>query len=476
MVATVRELLGFIRAVVREVTPYQQRVAEVGRARCTGVLHGRLGPARYNVIGFGAMPVLLLHYHEIWLKGGNRNFFIRKLKQAIEQSLSDLPLQSVRHQDNRIVVRLGEANAKPDLALEEAISRIRKIPGVAYFAVAREIEPVKASILETGSRLMAGLDFHTYRVRVKRSAKSLPFGSQEIARELGARIGEDAVAAGREVRVDLGNAEATCYVEVTPNRALLFTEKIPGAGGLPPATAGRLVCLLSGGFDSAVAAYKIIKRGVRLTFVHFHGDPSRPGEESSPIARELVRVLTPYQGVSHLYLVPFSDLQREVVAAAPQEFRILIYRRLMLRIAERIAFRRRAHGTVTGDAIAQVASQTLQNMEAVDAAASMPIYRPLVGDDKQDILALAKEIGTYDISTEPFTDCCPMFMPKSPRIFSTVAEVNEAESNLDISEMVKRGTRGARREIYEYAGGEVRERISAPETNIASAKSAPVAG
>ena len=185
------------------------------------------------------MPVLLLHYHEIWLKGGNRNFFIRKLKQAIEQSLSDLPLRSVRHQDNRIVVRLGEANANPDSALEQAISRIRKIPGVAYFAVAREIEPVKAAILETGSRLMAGLDFHTYRVRVKRSAKSLPFGSQEIARELGARIGEDAAAAGRDVRVDLGSADATCYVEVTPNRALLFTEKIPGAGGLPPATAGR---------------------------------------------------------------------------------------------------------------------------------------------------------------------------------------------------------------------------------------------
>ena len=224
-------------------------------------------------------------------------------------------------------------------------------------------------------------------------------------------------------------------------------------------TAGRLVCLLSGGFDSGVAAYKIIKRGVRLSFVHFYGAPARVGEDSPPIARELVRVLTPYQGASRLHLVPFADIQRQVVASAPEAFRILIYRRLMLRIAEKIAWRDKAHGVVTGDSIAQVASQTLQNMEAVNAAARMPVYRPLVGDDKQDILDLAKKIGTYEISAEPFTDCCPIYLPKSPRIFSSIRELDAAEIDLDVEALVRQGVAGSHKEVYEYRNGSVRERV-----------------
>ena len=400
------------------------------------------------------MPVLILHYHEIWLKGCNRNFFIQKLKMAVKDALEGLDAKRPVNEEHRIRIRLPS-----DEATAEAIERLKKVPGIAYMALATECEPHLDTIIETGSKLMADGEFHTYRVRARRSQKSIPFRSMDIGRQLGRRIGLDAQAAGRQVKVDLDNAEATCFVEVTPSRALLYRDKIPGLGGLPTGSAGKLVCLLSGGFDSAVAAFKIIKRGVRITFVHFYSPPARAGEDSPPIARELVKVLTPYQGLSRLYLVPFGDIQREVVVSAPESYRILLYRRLMLRIAERIAYREDAHGIITGDSISQVASQTLQNMEAVSSAATLPIYRPLVGDDKLDILDLAQKIGTYDISCGPFTDCCPMFLPKSPRIFARIAELDDVENNLDIRRLVWNGTSGAVKEMYEYRGGEVRLRL-----------------
>jgi len=403
---------------------------------------------------FPVMPVLILHYHEIWLKGCNRNFFIQKLKLSVTEALEGLDAKKPVNEEHRIRISLPS-----DEATTEAIERLKKLPGIAYMALATECEPVLDTIIEAGSKLMADAEFRTYRVRARRSQKSIPFRSMEIGRQLGHRIGLDAQAAGRQVKVDLNNAEATCFVEVTPSRALLYRDKIPGLGGLPTGSAGKLVCLLSGGFDSAVAAFKIIKRGVRITFVHFYSPPARAGEDSPPIARRLVKVLTPYQGLSRLYLVPFGDIQREVVVSAPESYRILLYRRLMLRIAERIAYREDAHGIITGDSISQVASQTLQNMEAVSSAATLPIYRPLVGDDKQDILDLAQKIGTYDISCEPFTDCCPMFLPKSPRIFANIAELDGVENNLDIRKLVWNGTAGAVKEMYEYRGGEVRPRL-----------------
>jgi thiamine biosynthesis protein ThiI len=407
------------------------------------------------------MPVLILHYHEIWLKGRNRKFFTAKLKEAIKSTLEGLPAGKVRHEESRILVELDTAGGPDEQAtLIEAVRRLTKVPGIAYLAIAKEVPPELDEIVEQASELMLDVPFQTFAVRAKRSRKTFPFRSSDIHRQLGRRIEEKMQAAGRPVKVNLDNPEVTCHIEVLEHRALVYTEKIPGLGGLPTGTAGRLVCLLSGGFDSAIAAYKIMRRGVRLCFVHFYGNPAQPGEDSPPIARELVKVLTPYQGRALLYLIPFTELQQQVVASAPQAVRILLYRRLMLRIAERIARRERAHGTVTGDSIAQVASQTLQNMAAVGSVATMPVYRPLVADDKQEILDTARRIGTYDISSEPFTDCCPIFLPKSPRIFSTIEELDAAEASLDIPAMVKRALDLSRKEKYDYRAGEVTLRVS----------------
>ena len=212
------------------------------------------------------MPVLILHYHEIWLKGCNRRFFLQNLKRASKQALGGLRVENTAWEDHRLLITFGDEETA-----RQGVERLRKVPGIAYMAVAEQTEPRLDSIIETGARLMRDVEFRSFRVRARRSQKSLPFRSIDVGRELGGRIYEDAVAAGREVKVDLDNGEATCYVEVTATRALLYREKIPGVGGLPTGSAGKLTCLLSGGFDSAVAAYKVIKRGVRLRLRPFLG-------------------------------------------------------------------------------------------------------------------------------------------------------------------------------------------------------------
>src|SRR5260370_32560640 len=276
-----------------------------------------------------------------------------------------------------------------------------------------------------------------------------------IEREVGGYLFDKLQADGRQVRVDLKAPALTCRIEITRGPLLVYARRILGPGGLPPNTAGRLVCLLSGGFDSAVAAHKMMKRGAHLSFVHFWGGGAAPGESSVHVARELAKCLVPWQFSTKLYLVPFEPIQREIVARAPEQFRILLYRRMMLRIAERIARSNRALGLITGDSLGQVASQTLHNMAAVGAAVRMPLYRPLAGDDKIEIMDAARKIGTHDISAEPFHDCCPIFLPRNPALHASVAELDQAESALDIEALVRQGIDAMAIERYRYGFGRI---------------------
>ncbi len=231
-----------------------------------------------------------------------------------------------------------------------------------------------------------------------------------------------------------------------------------------PNTAGRITCLLSGGYDSAVAAYQMMKRGAHLSFIHFFTARARaPGNASLHVASGLARQLVRYQFHTKLYRVPFEEIQREIVRYAPEDFRVLLYRRMMVRIAEVLAKRDRALALVTGDSLGQVASQTLRNLAAVDAAATIPVFRPLIGTDKIDILATAKKIGTYDISSEPFHDCCPVFMPRSPALYAKPEELDEAESRLDLSALVTAGLLATTLERMRYAGGRVDATGAAPD-------------
>lgn len=408
-------------------------------------------------------PVIVVHYHELWLKGANRRFFLGKLFSALRQSLEGVGIERIEQPGDRFLVRLRES-----ASVQAAIERVRNVLGVAYFAVAKPVERDLDAICRAAWDEVEPLKFATFAVRAKRSDKSFPQRVMEIEAAVGRYLLERLREQGRDVRVQLRDPELTCRIEITPGPALVYARKLPGCGGLPANTAGKISCLLSGGYDSAVAAYHMMKRGAHLSFIHFYGTGARPGESSLHVASALVRHLARYQFNAKLYRVPFEAIQREIVRYAPEDFRVLLYRRMMLRIAQILAKRERALALVTGDSLGQVASQTLRNLVAVDAAAEVPIFRPLIGADKIEVLETAKRIGTYDISSEPFHDCCPVFLPKAPALFATPQQLDEAESHLNIQALVEQGVRGASLLRFKYTSGQVE--VSEPQSRAAAAQ------
>ena len=371
-------------------------------------------------------PIIVVHYHELWLKGRNRRFFLRKLFTALRIALQGIPVERIEQPGDRIVVWLGDG-----ASLEEATARVERVVGIAFYAVARPVERRHGSdCARRHGRKSSRCSLQIFAVRAKRSDKSFPQTSMETEATVGRYLLDRLRAQGRNVRVRLNDpGDDLLRGNHAKSLALVYARKIPGAGGLPANTAGRMMCLLSGGYDSAVAAYQMMKRGAHLSFVHFYGTGARPGESSLHVASGLARQLVPYQFHAKLYRVPFEAIQREIVRYAPEDYRVLLYRRMMLRIAEALARRDRALALVTGDSLGQVASQTLRNLVAVDAASRMVVFRPLTGTDKQEILATARKIGTYDISSEPFHDCCPVFLPRSPALYASAEELAEAEAN-----------------------------------------------
>jgi thiamine biosynthesis protein ThiI len=410
---------------------------------------------------------IVVHYHELWLKRGNRRFFLHQLREALRRALDGIAITRISRPADRLIIEIADA-----ARAEEALQRLTRVSGISHLAVARvlrrtdlDADPLEALRQAAWEEIRAE-QFPTFAVRARRSDKAFPLNAMAIEREVGGYLLDKLRAEGRNVRVDLDAPAVTCRIEITRGPLLIYARRILGPGGLPPNTAGRLVCLLSGGFDSAVAAYKMMKRGAHLSFVHFWGGGAAAGESSVHVARQLVERLTPWQFTSKLYLVPFEPLQREIAASAPESFRTLLYRRLMLRVAERIALRSGGKGVITGDSLGQVASQTLQNLQAVGSIAKLPLYRPLIGDDKLEIQEVARRIGTHDISEQPFHDCCPVFQSKSPALFATPDALDAAESALNIASLVDRAIRTLRVERYRYAQGKA-ARVDATHTTTA---------
>ncbi|HXN72903.1 MAG TPA: tRNA uracil 4-sulfurtransferase ThiI [Candidatus Acidoferrales bacterium] len=402
-------------------------------------------------------PVIVVHYHEAWLKGRNRRFFLRKLSTALRQSLQGISISRIEQPGDRFVISLGDGASQ-----EDAIARVERVLGIAFYALARTVERSMEEICSAAWNEIEPLQFANFAVRAKRSDKSFRQTSLEVEAAVGRHLLEKLRAQGRNVSVRLKDPELTCYVEITSGPALVYAKKNPGAGGLPANTAGRMMCLLSGGYDSAVAAYHMMKRGAHLSFAHFYGTGAMPGESSLHVASQLARQLVPCQFHAKLYRVPFEPIQREIVRYAPENYRVLLYRRMMLRIAEVLAKRDRALALVTGDSLGQVASQTLRNLVAVDAASRMVVFRPLIGTDKTEIIATARKIGTYDISSEPFHDCCPVFLPRMPALYASATDLDEAEAGLDIAGLITMGLRSTTLEQFHYTGGEIKSEISHP--------------
>jgi thiamine biosynthesis protein ThiI len=316
--------------------------------------------------------------------------------------------------------------------------------GIANFSLvektATDIEALQARILEA----LNGTHFASFRIDTQRSDKTFPLNSPEINRRLGAAVKESSAA-----RVDLTHPELTVFVEILPRDAFFGFNKVPGAGGLPVGASGRVVSLISGGIDSPVAAYRMMQRGCRLIFVHFHSAPYLD-KTSQEKVRQLVTALTRHQFQSRLYMVPFGEIQRQIVAAVNRPLRVILYRRMMLRIAEGLARKEKAKALVTGESLGQVASQTLENMAVIQQAAALPILRPLVGMDKQEIIDQARRIGSFEISSIPDQDCCQLFVPKHPATKSTLWEVEEDESRLDIAALLRSGIDGAAAEEFTF--------------------------
>ncbi len=375
----------------------------------------------------------LIHYHELALKGRNRHFFEQQLVHNLRHAVQDLGQTHVEALRGRVRISLSD-----DASEETLRARLSRVFGVTNFLLTESVplsfrQPDLTPLKERVVSALRGRTFSSFRVSAKRAEKRLPFTSMDVERELGAHI-----QARTGWAVDLSHPDLTVYVELLTGEAHVAVEKCVGPGGMPVGVSGKVACLISGGIDSPVAAYRMMKRGCTAAFVHFSGRPlvSRASEEK---VRELVTVLTTYQYASRLYVVPFGEIQRDIITATPEPFRVVLYRRMMVRIAEELARRDGCWALVTGDSLGQVASQTPENLTVVSESAELPILRPLIGMDKVEITAEARHLGTFDISIEPDQDCCKLFVPAHPSTRTRIDDIRKIERGLDISALVKQG-------------------------------------
>ncbi|MGI8707315.1 MAG: tRNA uracil 4-sulfurtransferase ThiI [Actinomycetota bacterium] len=385
------------------------------------------------------MDALVAHYHEVGLKGRNREFFEETLARNLKRSLRGTGYKRIRRGFGRLAIDLQER-----AEVDEAALRASRVFGIANIGAGKRVEPNLEAIAQGALELMLAEPFASFSVRARRSYSSVGLSSREINVDVGQRI-KDATGA----RVDLKDPEATAYIELFGDSAIVYRRRIRGPGGLPVGVSGRMLALLSGGIDSPVAAWRMMRRGTEVELVHFHGQPFTD-PSSVRQAVELSQMLASYHLAVTLHLVPLADAQREIVLSSPSGLRVVLYRRMMMRIASVLASDRGLQALITGDSLGQVASQTIENLQAVEASVpSMQVIRPLVGMDKLEIIHDARGIGTYEISTRKHQDCCVLFEPRSPTTKARPAEVNAAEAELDLDTMVGKALAGLETRVLE---------------------------
>lgn len=382
---------------------------------------------------------VIVHYGELALKGRNRPWFVNTLLRSMKTALAGTGLRRARFVLGRIEIEFD-----PSADWEETRARLSRLPGIGNFSRAVRVPAEIDAMSREAIASVAGLEPRTFRIAARRADKQFPTPTPLIEREIGARV-----QAATGWPVNLSNPQIKIFVEILKDVAFVYASKERGAGGLPIGTSGRVTCLLSGGIDSPVAAARMIRRGCKVDFVHFHSYPilSRISQDK---ARALVTTLTTHQLKSRLFLVPFAPIQQQVVITVPPPIRVVIYRRLMMRIAEQIAHKRHTRALVTGDAVGQVASQTLDNLHVVGSVATLPVLRPLIGFDKSEITAEAARLGTFETSIVPDEDCCTLFTPRYPTTRASMAAVLAAEAQLDVPTLVERATADAVVEEFRF--------------------------
>lgn len=373
------------------------------------------------------MNFVICHYSEIALKGGNRSFFERKLVENIKKSINSEFVLDIKKISGRILIILNDGVIKSEI--EESLKRVF---GISNFLFCIKTKPTIEDISRELTLILEKEKFKTFRITAKRSEKNTPNTSQQINEQVGANIFNHF----KDISVNLENPDINCFVEIVEGSAYISIKKIQGLNGLPVGTGGKVVLMLSGGIDSPVAGFMAMSRGLNVILVHFHTYPET-SQNSIEKVKEISKILSKYQPRTKLYLVPFAKIQKQIFLSINPKLRVIFYRRLMFKIAQEIAKKEKALGIVTGESIGQVASQTLENINATQNGIAMPIIRPLICYHKDDIIEKARQIKTFDISILPHDDCCSRFLPKHPEIRAKIEDVLAEEKKLNIDLMIK---------------------------------------
>lgn len=375
--------------------------------------------------------VCLVHYHEIGLKGHNRSQFEKRLVSNIKALLHDYPLESIKRISGRICLFLDQ-DASYEVACKVA-DHIAGVPGVARVSSGyRCIQDIDV-MREVAVKALSDVEsFETFKAAARRNHTDFPIDSMELNQIIGAAL----CRSFPDKKVKMKNPDVIVHVEVIEGHTYIYARSIPGIGGLPVGTAGKAVCLMSSGIDSPVACWKIARRGAICIGVHFSGRPETL-DTSEYLCDDIGHVLEKTGCFAKLYIAPIGSYQREIAELVPPSLRIIFYRRFMYKIAEQIALREGAKALVTGESLGQVASQTMDNMLVTNASVSLPIYRPLIGSDKLEIIHDAEELGTFEISSQDAPDCCTLYMPRNPETHAKLDKVEAIESTLPFNEWIE---------------------------------------
>ena len=397
--------------------------------------------------------ICLVHYHEIGLKGHNRSNFEKRLVKNIEALLDGFPVVTIHRISGRLCVFLREGcELETAIAVSDAI---RNVPGVARVSCGFKCERDLDEMGQVAVNALAECgEFETFKVHARRNHTDFETDSMQMNQIIGAVL----CKAFSDKKVKMKDPDITVVVEVVQSASYIYARSVRGVGGLPVGSSGKVVSLLSSGIDSPVALWKLARRGAECIGVHFSGRP-QTSDASEYLVDDIAHVLEKTGCIARVYIVPFGDYQKEIALKVPPSLRIIMYRRLMFKVAEVIANRERAGALVTGESLGQVASQTLDNIRATDAAVEIPVLRPLIGSDKLEIIEAAQALGTYDISSQDAPDCCTLFMPRSPETHAKIDQVLEAEALLPLEDWIPEIVESA--DVVDYRCPSFRSRIKA---------------
>lgn len=385
--------------------------------------------------------IILVKYGEMALKGLNKSTFENVLVKNIKRRIKSLGRFEITRAQSTIYIKPLEDCAD----VNEAAERLKKVFGIAALCKAAVCEKTFDSIKDTALDYLSDCLSYakTFKVTAKRADKSFPMKSPEICRELGGIL----LSEFSHLKVDVNNPEITVTVEIRDTNAYIHAENIKGAGGLPVGTSGKAMLLLSGGIDSPVAGYMLAKRGVHISAVHYVSPPYT-SERARLKVEQLCEKLTGYCGSIAFFCVPFTEIQEEIRNNCPEEFFTIIMRRLMMEIAQRICEKEECLALVTGESVGQVASQTMNAIACTDAVCKIPVFRPLIGMDKTEIIEIARKIDTFDISIQPFEDCCTVFTPRHPKVRPLLSDVENAQNNFDFTALIDKAVSETEMKIF----------------------------